>query len=302
MRSWNPRSLVVALSLGLLPGLAPAQGRVQLQYRHFDSAGVTIRYVDLGSGDPVFLLHGNGGSLENWVRNGFVQSLMPNFRVIAADARGNGQSGKPHQAKAYGLQLSLDVLRLMNHLGIAKADVVGYSMGAQTAAHLMVIAPKRLVAVVLGGAPGRYYWTEKDIREVDLHAAQRERDCVSRGMLNARRALGTAPISNAAFKRREAACFANKSQDRVALAALSRGQSTQLITRTQACAVSVPTLGVVGSLDGYLPYFRELESCRRNMQVVVIKGASHGSAFRSPEFFAATRAFLMAHRFTVAKR
>lgn len=297
MRHGRPGSFVLALCLALVPALVLAQSPPKLRFHYFDSAGVPIRYVEVGRGDPVFLLHGNGGSLEDWVRIGFLQSLARNFRVIAADARGNGKSGKPHHASAYGRQLSLDVLRLMDHLKIPRADVVGYSMGAQTAAHLMVIAPGRLVAVVLGGAPGRYYWTEKNIREVDLHAAQRERDCVSRGMLNALRPMGTPPISNALFKRREAACFANRNMDRFALAALSRGQATQMMTRAQACAVKVPTLGVVGSLDAYLPYFRELEACRRDMQLVVIKGASHPSAFRSPEFLAATRAFLLAHRF-----
>jgi pimeloyl-ACP methyl ester carboxylesterase len=281
--------------------IALARGAPTLQYHYFDSAGVPIRYLDVGRGDPVFLLHGNGGSLQDWVRIGFVRSLSRNFRVIAADARGNGESGKPHDARAYGRQLSLDVLRLMDHLGIAKADVVGYSMGGQTAAHLMVIAPKRLAAVVLGGAPGRYYWTAKNIREVDRHAAQREKDCVSRGMLNALRPVGTPPISDAAFARRQAACFANKEMDRVALAALSRGQATQMMTRAQACAVEVPTLGVVGALDAYLPYFRQLEACRRNMRLVVIPGAFHASAFRSPEFLAVTRAFLLRHRFPVTR-
>lgn len=278
------------LKPGRLSGLTP-------RFRYFDSAGVRIRYIDVGRGDPVFLLHGNGGSLEDWVRAGFVQSLAQHFRVIAADARGNGDSGKPHATKAYGQQLSLDVLRLMDRLGLAKADIVGYSMGAQTAAHLMIIAPKRLGAVVLGGAPGRFYWTPEDIREVDRHAAEREKYCVSRGMLNARRPTGSPPISDMRFKRLETACFANKRIDRFALAALSRGQATQTMTRAQACAVEVPTLGAVGSHDGYLPRFRQLQACRQNMQLTVIPGASHATAFRSPEFLADTRDFLLAHRF-----
>jgi pimeloyl-ACP methyl ester carboxylesterase len=290
------RLRVLLLYSLLVPALSLAQGASRPQFRHFDSAGVSIRYLDVGSGDPVILLHGNGGSLEDWVRIGFVRSLSHDFRVIAADARGNGGSGKPHDARAYGRELSLDVLRLMDHLGIAQADVVGYSMGAQTAAHLMVIAPKRLHAVVLGGAPGRFYWTAKNIREVDRHADQRERDCVSRGMLNALRPVGTPPISNAVFERRQAACFSNKQMDRFALAALSRGQATQTMTRAQACAVQVPTLGVVGALDAYLPYFRQLEACRKDMRLVVIAGAYHASAFRSPEFLAATQAFLLRHR------
>lgn len=293
------KASVLALGLvGLvsLPANSLGGNALGLRYRYFDSAGVQIRYVDVGSGDPVLLLHGNGGSLEDWVRTGILQSLSKNFRVVAADARGNGESGKPHDPRAYGMELSLDVLRLMDHLGIDRADVVGYSMGAQTAAHLMIIAPKRLGVVVLGGAPGRYYWTAKDISAVDQHAAERERDCVSRGMLNARRPIGSPPISDARFRRLEAACFASRSTDRFALAALSRGQATQTMTRAEACAVKVPTLGIVGSRDGYLPYFQELERCRKSMQLAVIPGDSHASAFRSPDFLADTRSFLLAHK------
>jgi pimeloyl-ACP methyl ester carboxylesterase len=185
---------------------------------------------------------------------------------------------------------------MMDHLGINKAHLVGYSMGAQTVAHLIVIAPERFASATLGGAPGRFYWTDKDLQQAEQNAVERERDCVSRGMTEARAPVGEPPMSEEEFKRRSAACFANKSFDRFALAAVGRGQKTQLITRAQAAAVKVPTQGVVGTLDGYLANFRDLQTLRPDLQLVVIEGASHGSAARSPEFLAATRTFLLAHR------
>jgi pimeloyl-ACP methyl ester carboxylesterase len=295
------RWLALVLCVMFLPATAPAQDAMQLQDKFFDSNGVKIRYVDVGAGDPVVLLHGNGGSLQEFVSSGMLLGLQRDFRVIAFDARGHGKSDKPHEPSAYGREMSLDVLRLMDQLGLRQAHLVGYSMGAQTVAHLIVMAPERFASATLGGAPGRFYWTDKDIRQAEQNAVERERDCVSRGMTEARAPVGEPPVSEEEFKRRSAACFANKSFDRFALAAVGRGQQTQMMTRAQAAAVKVPTLGVVGTLDGYLANFRDLQTLRPDMKVVVIEGASHGSAARSPEFLAAARTFLMVHRIVPAK-
>jgi pimeloyl-ACP methyl ester carboxylesterase len=273
-----------------------AASAAALSDHFFDSAGVRIHYLEAGTGDAVILLHGNGGSAQDWVKSGLLERLSANFRVIAMDARGHGASGKPHDPKAYGREMSLDVLRLMDHLQVRKAHLVGYSMGAQTVAHLIVIAPERFESATLGGAPGRYYWTDADTRQADQNAVERERDCISRGMIEARAPVGTPPMSEDEFKRRQAACLANKDFDRFALAAVGRGQATQTITRDQAAAVKVPTLGVVGTLDGYLPKFQELKALRTDFQLVTIPGASHGTAAATPEFLDSTRAFLMAHR------
>jgi pimeloyl-ACP methyl ester carboxylesterase len=290
--------LAVALAsfLGVAQALAAAPGVPALQDHFFDSNGVRIHYVDVGDGDPVFLLHGNGGSVEEWQAADVLQNLSRDFRVIAMDARGHGKSDKPHDPAAYGRELSLDVLRLMDHLGIKKAHVVGYSMGAQTVAHLIVIKPERFASAILGGAPGRFYWTEKDISQANENAVEREHDCISRGMIEARAPVGAPPMSEEEFHRRSAACFANKEFDRFALAALGRGQATQTITRAQAAAVRVPTLGIVGSLDGYLANFQDLKKLRPDLQLVVIEGAAHGTAMRSPRFLITARAFLLAHR------
>lgn len=294
-RSASPMAPVLLLCLALLPALTAAQDKLALQDRFFVSNGVTLRYVDVGSGEPVILLHGNGGSVQEWVSSGVLPSLSQGFRIIAMDARGHGKSGKPHDPKAYGREMSLDVLRLMDHLGIRKAHLIGYSMGAQTVAHLIVIKPERFASAILGGAPGRFYWTEKDIRQANQNAVERERDCISRGMIEARAPVGAPPMSDEEFKRRSDACFADQNIDRFALAAVGRGQATQTITRAQAAAVKVPTLGIVGSLDGYLANFQDLQLLRPDMQLVVIEGAAHGTAARRPEFLAAARAFLLAH-------
>ena len=101
------------------------------------------------------------------------------------------------------------------------------------------------------------------------------------------------------IKRRSAACMADPNQDRFALAALARSRKDGVITPAQVSAVTVPTLGVVGSLDGYLTDFQELKKLRPDVKLVVIDGATHGGergAMRRPEFIAAVREFIASNR------
>src|ERR1700742_2570354 len=96
----------------------------------FDSAGVKIHYIVEGQGEPVVLIHGYAASIAtNWGAPGIVKKLSENYQVIALDKRGHGQSDKPHDAAAYGPVMFEDVLRLMDHLKLKKAHIVGYSMG-----------------------------------------------------------------------------------------------------------------------------------------------------------------------------
>jgi len=121
----------------------------------FDSAGVQIVYDDVGEGPPVLLLHGFASDrITNWRRPGWYRTLTDaGRRVIAPDLRGHGESGTPHDPAAYGRETMVgDVLRLLDRRSIHRVDVVGYSMGAQVAAQLLVDHPDRVNAVVLGGA------------------------------------------------------------------------------------------------------------------------------------------------------
>src|SRR5689334_14753679 len=91
----------------------------------FDSAGVRIRYVEGGTGEPVVLVHSYTGDLEDqWVRTGIFGALEGSYRVIAFDARGHGESDKPHDDDAYGVQMAWDIVRLMDHLAIERAHAI----------------------------------------------------------------------------------------------------------------------------------------------------------------------------------
>ena len=123
----------------------------------FDSAGVRIAYLDEGVGDPVLLIHGFASNATvNWVDTGWTRQLQRvGFRVIAIDNRGHGQSEKLYALADYGAPLMADdAARLLEHLGVARADVVGFSMGARIAAFLALRHPARVRRVVFGGLGG----------------------------------------------------------------------------------------------------------------------------------------------------
>ena len=125
--------------------------------RKFDSDGVEIAFLDEGAGDPVILVHGFASNVVfNWVDPGWVRHLTrAGYRVIALDNRGHGESEKLYDTAAYGAPLMAeDVRRLMDHLGLETADIMGYSMGARISAFLGVQSPQRARSLIFGGLGG----------------------------------------------------------------------------------------------------------------------------------------------------
>jgi len=286
--SVNPKRLSV-----ICVPLAPA-APVATAERGFDSAGVRIRYVEKGAGVPVVLLHGYASDVEDqWVASGVLPRLAQRHRVIAFDARGHGRSGKPHDAKAYGAQMALDVARLLDHLGISQAHVVGYSMGAHIVAQLLTLAPERFLSATLGGASGRRNWTQRDDARVEIEAAEMERGRLDTQIL--RLAPADRPQPDAAgIERLSSEILAGR--DRHALAAVRRSNREQVVSEARMAAVRVPVLGIVGAQDAYLADFRALKTVMPQMKLVVIEGATHGSAPSRPEFTATLLDFLGAYR------
>lgn len=120
----------------------------------FDSGGVAIAYDDVGDGPPIVLVHGFASDRRrNWKEPGWYRTLAgAGRRVIGIDCRGHGESGKPGDPDAYPTgEMAADVVRLLDHLSIERADLMGYSMGGRIAARLLLDHPDRFNAVVLAG-------------------------------------------------------------------------------------------------------------------------------------------------------
>ncbi|MGZ6037395.1 MAG: alpha/beta fold hydrolase [Phenylobacterium sp.] len=129
----------------------------------FTSDGVQIAYDDIsppgGAQRTIVLIHGFASNRnEGWKRTGWYTAFeRRGFRVIALDQRGHGESQKLHDPQAYERErLAADVLSLMDHVGVDRANVFGYSMGTRTALELAVAQPDRVDHLILGGVGGKF--------------------------------------------------------------------------------------------------------------------------------------------------
>jgi len=125
-----------------------------MDMKTFDSDGVNIAYLDEGEGSPVLLIHGFASNVTfNWLNTNWFDTLKRGgLRVIAMDNRGHGASEKLYDIADYGAALMAeDARRLLDHLGIASADIMGYSMGARIAAFLTLAHPERVRSVIFAG-------------------------------------------------------------------------------------------------------------------------------------------------------
>lgn len=131
----------------------------------------------------------------------------------------------------------------------------------------------------------------------EQEAAERERECISRTLMARLAPPGTPPATEDARKNASAACFADKTQDPRALAAVTRARGETVIDPKKAAAVTVPTLGVAGTRDPALASLERLKQMRPSLQLVRVEGAVHSSAapaglMRQPQFIATLRAFI----------
>jgi pimeloyl-ACP methyl ester carboxylesterase len=242
----------------------------------------------------VVLVHGYMSDLRTtWVRRGVVDRLAAGYRVIALDCRGHGKSDKPHLASAYGAKMGRDVLRLLDHLDLERAHLVGYSMGANITAQLLTTSPDRLITGTLGGATGRIGWSEADDQLADRESRELESGTLRSQILRLN-PPGASPPTEAQIRARSRAALSG--QDRKALAAVRRANHGEAVTEEAMAAVRVPVLGVVGSLDPYIAGFRRLHRVMRTLHLVVVEGGTHQTTSRRPEFIQAVEAFLESHR------
>ena len=119
---------------------------------YFNNDGVKIYYEIEGEGPPVVMIHGFSGDLESgWKETNWVESLRDYYRLILLDCRGHGKSDKPHKDSDYGQKMTNDVIKLMEHLSIEKANIFGYSMGASITFQLIATKPEVIISAILGG-------------------------------------------------------------------------------------------------------------------------------------------------------
>jgi pimeloyl-ACP methyl ester carboxylesterase len=256
--------------------------------RFFDG----IRYVERGTGTPVVLVHGFTGSIErSWIDTGVLPDLARDYQVIALDLRGHGKSDAPHHAAAYA-RIAQDVIALMDHLGLPRAHIVGYSLGGIIALKLLTTHPQRFRTAVIGAAAYRRSQSERADREADAAAREIEAGIYRALIVSTAPTDEPAPDEPAILQRSRLIAG-----DRLAYAALMRARRALLVTDAAIAKVAVPTLAVVGAADPQLPRVKAMQAVWPALAVEVVPGATHPTMHprglpRRPEFLAAIRRWI----------
>lgn len=118
---------------------------VVIHYKIVDNTG--------GNGSPLFLLHGGFGSIDSWYNS--IEAFSENYKVIAVDSRGHGESTYPIASISYSL-ITTDLLHLMRYLGYRpllgdKVNLVGWSDGAVVALNFCLLYPNGVNKAVFFG-------------------------------------------------------------------------------------------------------------------------------------------------------
>lgn len=234
----------------------------------FTNQGLELAYLDAepaasADGDPVILVHGFASNhAVNWVNTQWVKTLTSaGRRVLALDNRGHGKSDKPHDREAYSsLSMAGDVIALADHLGINRAVVMGYSMGARITAFAARDYPDRVSAGILGGL-GHHL-----VEGVGL----------PQGIADAMEASSPADLSDPT--ERLFRTFAEQNgNDLQAMAACIRG-SRQVMTAQDIAKITCPVLVAVGTKDVIAGDGPRLASMFPAGQFLEIPGRDHNLA------------------------
>ncbi len=245
--------------------------------KRFDSDGVEIAYRLSGFGKPVLLIHGFASNHQaSWVNTGWVKHLLSEGRqVIAIDNRGHGKSEKLYDKDVYGApDMAQDARRLLDHLGLDSADVLGYSMGARIAAFLAIEHGSRVRSVVFGG----------------LAKGMISGIGISEPIAKALESPTTALLKDPkliAYRR-----FAEMTgSDLKALAACIRG-ARRKISPEEISKVSCPALVAAGSKDDVAGSVMFLANLIHGAQAFKIEGKNHMTSIGARSFKNAVSVFL----------
>lgn len=226
--------------------------------------GFEIAFIDRGpehgAGEPVLLIHGFSSSHHvNWVAPGWIKTLAgAGYRAIALDNRGHGRSTKSYDEADYhpGLMAD-DGVALLDHLGIDRAHIFGYSMGARISAVLAMSHPDRVATLILGGLG---YGMIDGVGDWDPIAEA---------------LLAPDPAATEHPRGRMFRSFADQTRsDRRALAACI-ATSRELVSESEIAAIDVPTLIGVGTKDDIAGSAQRLAALIPGAEAFDIEGRDH---------------------------
>ncbi|MBA3810059.1 MAG: alpha/beta fold hydrolase [Caulobacteraceae bacterium] len=251
----------------------------------FQSAGPALAYDDIrpagGESGTVVLVHGFATNrAETWRRLGWLTAFeRRGWRAVALDLRGHGTSDKPHDPALYARgDMAGDIVALMDHLGVERADLMGYSLGAHLCLTAALGRPDRFSSLILGGVGARMARgaVPPPTRSMTMGQAMRAEDP----------AAIPDPILRS-FRR-----FADEQgEDRLALAACAEGVATAP-SRDDLSALAIPAVVIAGSRDEIAGDPRGLADAIPGAKAVSLPACDHFSAIPHALFKAAVFDFL----------
>ena len=243
----------------------------------YQSDGLTLAYESFGAGRPVLCIHGFASSGKvNWIDTGWVETLVgAGYRAIVLDNRGHGASAKPHDPERYyPTDMARDAVALLDHLGIERSAILGYSMGARISAFLAYEHPERLACAIFGGMGMNL-----------INGLSDGNDIIS-GLLAPSLDGLTHPTA------RQFRIFADHTKsDRLALAACME-TSRQPMARADVRRINVPVLVAVGEADEMAGPPGPLAELLPQAEAFVIPKRDHMRATGDKAFKAAALDFL----------
>jgi pimeloyl-ACP methyl ester carboxylesterase len=246
----------------------------------FDSDSANIHYLDQGAGPVVVLIHSMASNIRHsWVDTGWVESLSSTYRVVAMDCRGHGLSAKSDDPDFYTAdKMADDAVRLLDHLGIARVLVAGYSMGACVALNMAVRYGERVRAIVIGGVSSRAYKAPPPQELARLVEILRADD------------VSSYTDKAALFMR--SFCLKN-GNDPKALAAFSLHRRPD-VEQSQLASIRAPVLIAAGTRDAVVQGVDELAASIPDARVMMLEGRTHLDALADPMFKRAAAEFFAA--------
>lgn len=233
--------------------------------------GVRINYEVEGQGPPLLLMHGLGGSLQAWRARGYVDALKGDYRLVLVDARGHSESDKPHDPKAYALELMVgDAVAVLDALQIGEAHYFGYSMGGRIGFRIPAYAPSRFHSLVLGGYDP--YLGEKQVEALQeilegLQLLLRDPEAaVARREASAGRPLS--PQERAGYLANDAEAL---------IAAVQSAFEQGGLNSNELAGITRPCLVFAGDADPRHDGAREAASHMPNATFVSLPGLNHGT-------------------------
>lgn len=261
------------------------------QYFETDD-GVRLHYSDQGAGEPVILLHGYAMNQDlSWRDAGLIDALASQYRVIALDFRGHGLSGKPHDPDAYGLEVTHDVVRLMDYLGIPRAHLIGKSMGGMVTLKVVAEYPDRVISAIPCAMGWVRPWGANVAAQAALTASLEE----GKGFDPLLRRLEADGGQPSWLKVQTVNLLVGYINDKIALAKLTARLTDLIVSERELRQNTVPTLAIIGSRDPLLADAERLACTMAHSQLLMLPGADHFFISDSPDYLPQVLQFLAAH-------